>query len=233
MTAYLEARDVTKRFGTMHALKGVSLDVARGGSLVLLGPNGAGKSTFLGILAGRIRPTGGTVSFEGALLRRSVEARRQTGYLSHSPFLYRGLTARENLMLYADLYSVQRSGARVDDLLRLMDLWERRHDRVGGFSRGMEQRLAIARSLLHDPGLLLLDEPFSGLDYRSNSVLMEILIDLRGRDRTMIISTHNLEVASSLGNDVAIIDRGVIRYRGAVVEDLRDLYMGLVGGGQR
>lgn len=227
---YLKAEDITKRFGARFALKGVTLELGLGGVLVLLGPNGAGKSTFLGILAGRIRPSGGRVYLEGNALRGSVEARMQTGYLSHASFLYPGLTARENLQLYAQLYNVKNAEKRVDDMLHLMGLWDRRGDRVGGFSRGMEQRLAIARSLLHDPKLLILDEPFSGLDFRASRVLMEILHDLRGGRRAMIISTHDLDVAASLGGDIAIIDGGRIRYRGGIDGDLKIQYLELVGG---
>ncbi len=227
---YLRAEKITKRYGALFALKEVDLILYQGSSLVLLGPNGAGKTTLLSVLAGRIRPSRGKVFLQGKALKGSEDARMQTGYLSHASFLYPGLTARENLLLYAHLYGIRDQGSRVQEMLRLMGLWDRRDDRVGGFSRGMEQRLAIGRSLLHDPKFLILDDPFSGLDYRSCRNLMDILRDLRGEERTMVISTHDLDVAASLGDDVAIIDGGIIRHRGAAEGDLKDLYMTLVGG---
>ena len=179
MGTFLEAEGIVKRYGPLAALNGVDLAMEEGASLVLLGPNGAGKSTLLGVLAGRIHPSAGTVRLRGREIKRSREARALTGYLSHDSMLYNGLSAQENLILFARLYGVDSIADRVEEMLRLIGLWDRRDDKEGGFSRGMEQRLAIARALLHNPSLLILDEPFSGLDYRSSRKLTDILTTLR------------------------------------------------------
>jgi len=228
MGPFLKAEGITKRYGSLTALNGVGLAMDEGASLVLLGPNGAGKSTLLGVLAGRINPTSGTVRLLGNEIKHSREARALTGYLSHDSMLYGGLSAQENLVLYCRLYGVNGIAARVEEMLRLIGLWDRRNDMVDGFSRGMEQRLAIARSLLHNPRLLILDEPFSGLDYRSSKKLTDILATLRDEKRATLLSTHDLEAAGSLGNEVAVIHKGRIRYRGEVGDNLRDLYLSLV-----
>jgi len=228
MEPFLKADKITKRYSSITALNSIDLDIEEGESLVLLGPNGAGKSTLLGTLAGRVRPTGGTVFLRGEDIRKNGEARALTGYLSHSSLLYPGLTATENLSLYADMYGLDRPGERIEEMLVLVGLWGRRSDRVGGFSRGMEQRLAIARSMLHDPGLLILDEPFSGLDYLSARTLLEVLGSFRDGKRTMIISTHDLHSAGLIGEQTAVLDRGRLRFRGKPAGDLRELYEGLV-----
>jgi len=228
MGAFLKAEGIVKRYGPLAALNGVGLDMEAGAALVLLGPNGAGKSTLLGVLAGRINPTSGTVRLQGKKIKHSREARALTGYLSHDSMLYSGLSAQENLVLYCRLYGVRGAAARVEEMLRLIGLWDRRDDLVGGFSRGMEQRLSIARSLLHDPSLLILDEPFSGLDYRSSKKLTDILASFRDGKRATLLSTHDLDAAGSLGNEVVVIHKGRIRYRGEAGDNLRDLYLSLV-----
>ena len=228
MGQFLKAEGITKRYGSLTALNGVGLAMDEGASLVLLGPNGAGKSTLLGVLAGRINPTSGTVRLLGNEIKHSREARALTGYLSHDSMLYGGLSAHENMALYCRLYGVDNIAARVEEMLRLIGLWDRRDDMVDGFSRGMEQRLAIARSLLHNPRLLILDEPFSGLDYRSSKKLTDILATLRDGKRATLLSTHDLDAAGSLGSEVAVIHKGRIRYRGEVGDNLRDLYLSLV-----
>jgi heme exporter protein A len=228
MEPFLKAVNVTKRYSAITALNSIDLDIEEGDSLVLLGPNGAGKSTLLGILAGRVRPTEGSVLLKGKDVRKSREARALTGYLSHSSLLYAGLTAHENLSLYADMYDLDRPDERVDEMLGLVGLLGRRSDRVGGFSRGMEQRLAIARSMLHNPGLLILDEPFSGLDYLSARTLVDVLGSFRDGKRTMLISTHDLDSVGLIGDQAAVIDRGKLRFKGKVDGDLKDLYVDLV-----
>jgi ABC-type multidrug transport system ATPase subunit len=228
MNPILKVVNLTKRYSSITALYGIDLEIEEGQSLILLGPNGAGKSTLLGTLAGRVRPTTGTVYLKGKDIRKSREARTLTGYLSHSSLLYPGLTAQENLYLYASLYGLEYPGDRVEEMLVLVGLWDRRSDKVGGFSRGMEQRLAIARSMLHDPGLLILDEPFSGLDHLSARTLVGVLGSFRSGKRTMLISTHDLDSVGLIGEQVAILDRGKLRFRGEVTGDLKDLYVDLV-----
>lgn len=234
METFLRTEGLVKRYAHINALRGIDLRVDRGDSLVLLGPNGAGKSTLLGVLAGRIRPTEGQVILQGEKLGKSAASRGQTGYLAHSSLLYQGLTARENLLFYGKLYGVKDPTHRSDEMLHFMGLWERRNDRVGGFSRGMEQRLSIARSLLHDPQLILLDEPFSGLDYQSSRAFAQALGQLRDGRRTLITATHDMAAVRDLGDSLTIMDKGRILHQGSVptgpAEDIRDLYASVVPG---
>ncbi len=237
MDNFLRAEGLVKRYGHIHALRGIDLQVDRGDSLVLLGPNGAGKSTLLGVLAGRVRPTEGQVILQGETLGKSSAARSQTGYLAHSSLLYHGLSARENLLFYGRIYGVEAPAERSDEMLHFMGLWERRNDKVGGFSRGMEQRLSIARSLLHDPQLILLDEPFSGLDYQSSRAFAHALRQLRDGRRTLVVATHDMAVVEDLGDRVTIMNRGRILHQGKVPVDtpgnIRDLYTRIIPGAKQ
>lgn len=237
METFLRAEGLVKRYGHIHALRGIDLNVDRGDSLVLLGPNGAGKSTLLGVLAGRIRPTGGQVIFNGEALGKNALVRSQTGYVAHSSMLYHGLTAKENLLFCGELYGIEDANERSDEMLHFMGLFERRDDKVGGFSRGMEQRLSIARSLLHDPQLILLDEPFSGLDYQSSRSFAHALKQLRDGIRTLIIATHDMAAVEELGDCVTIMNKGQILHQGAIPVDapggIRDLYTKTISGDRR
>ena len=230
MGSYLQAKGVSKRFGPVRALDSLDLNVASGTSVVLLGPNGAGKSTLLGILAGRIRPTTGQVSLDGRPVRSDADVRRATGFLSHASFLYPGMTALENLAFYGRLYGIEDVPGRTREVLELMGLWDRRADRTGGFSRGMEQRLAIARALLHDPKLLILDEPFSGLDLLSSARLVQTLNALQDGERTVILSTHDFHAVEELGRHLLVLNRGKILFDGKVAGGVRNLSLDLVGG---
>ncbi len=233
MGTFLRGRQLSKRYGHIHALRGIDLSVERGGSLVLLGPNGAGKSTLLGILAGRIRPTEGAVTLEGGKIRSGTSARGKTGYLGHASLLYPGLTALENLRFTGQLYGIKSPSARAEELLEFVGLSDRGDDQVGGFSRGMQQRLSIARALVHDPELILLDEPFSGLDYHSSRSFADARADLRDGRRTLVVATHDMEAVGALGETVAVMDRGRILHQGAVPGDIRGLYTGLLDRGAK
>ena len=237
METFLKAERLVKRYGHINALRGIDLEIDRGDVLVLLGPNGAGKSTLLSVLAGRVRPTEGQVVLDGEMLSQSIRARRMTGYLTHASLLYHGLTARENLLLYGQMYGVEDPGERADEMLHFMGLWERRDDRVGGFSRGMEQRLSIARSLLHDPQLILLDEPFSGLDYQSSRAFAHTMRELRDSQRTMIVATHDMTAAQEFGERIAVMNKGqILHTEGNLADssgDVRDLYMTLIPGARK
>jgi heme ABC exporter ATP-binding subunit CcmA len=178
----LTARRLGKRYGEKRVLRGIDLALPRGGFLVVTGPNGAGKTTLLRICAGLAQPTEGTIEREAA--------RAQVGYLGHEPLVYRELTALENLELYGRLYHVPERRERIGMLLERFGLWEARHDRVTSYSRGMTQRLALCRVLLHDPELLVLDEPFSALDEAGVELLDAQLAELRG-ERTVLVSTHD------------------------------------------
>jgi heme exporter protein A len=178
----IEARKVGRRFGEKRVLRGVDLAVPHGGFAVVTGANGSGKTTLLRICAGLAIPT------EGEL---RVEAERaQIGYLAHEPLVYRELTALENLELYGRLYRVPERRERIGMLLERFGLWDSRRDRVASYSRGMTQRLALCRVLLHDPALLVLDEPYTALDEQGAELLDAQLAELRGA-RTFLVSTHD------------------------------------------
>ena len=185
----IRARGLEKRFGATRVLTGLDVDVAEREFLVVTGPNGAGKSTLLALCAGLLAPTRGE-------LEVTVE-RGEIGYLAHEPLLYRELTALENLHLYGRLYRVPERHERIGMLLGRFRLWEKRHERVGDLSRGLTQRLALCRALLHEPPLLLLDEPFAGLDREGAEVVDEELA--RGREtRTLVIATHDPDRVAGL-----------------------------------
>lgn len=203
--AVLEVAGLTKRFGHVRALRGVDFALGTGESLAVFGPNGAGKTTLLRILAGLLKPDSGAVRFGGELLVRGNAAqRRRVGLISHHSLLYDGLTAAENLVFHARLYSVAGPRAAAAGALAGVGLEARASDQVGTFSRGMVQRLAIARALLHDPDVMLLDEPFSGLDQGAAATLRELLGRLRAERRTMVLVTHNIDEGLELATHVAI-----------------------------
>ena len=178
----IEARKLGRRFGEKRVLRGVDLTVPQGGFAVVTGANGSGKTTLLRICAGLAIPTEGD-------LRVDVE-RSQIGYLAHEPLVYRELTALENLELYGRLYRVPERRERIGMLLERFGLWDARRDRVASYSRGMTQRLALCRVLLHDPALLVLDEPYTALDEQGAELLDAQLEELRG-ERTFLVSTHD------------------------------------------
>ncbi len=203
--------NVSRHYGRRRALTRVSLTLRRGEVVGLLGPNGAGKSTLLGLLASLIAPSAGTVRYgdrtadaAGALLRGRL------GLLSHELRLYPELTARENLDFFAGLYGLPDAAARVSAALERARLADRAGDAVQGFSRGMRQRLALERTLLHDPRLVLLDEPFTGLDEGSCRALASRLRDLRSARRMVLVATHDLDLIDGL------VDRAVLLRRGRV-----------------
>jgi heme exporter protein A len=178
----LTARRLGKRYGERRVLRGIEFDLPRGGFLVVTGPNGSGKTTLLRICAGLAVPSEGTVD-RGA-------GRAEIGYLGHEPLVYRELTALENLELYGRLYRVAERRERLGMLLERFGLWEVRHERVASYSRGMTQRLALCRVLLHDPSLLVLDEPYTALDDAGAALLDAQLAELAG-ERTLLVSTHD------------------------------------------
>jgi heme exporter protein A len=177
----IRARSLARRFGEKEVLRDVDVDLPRGGVLLVTGRNGSGKSTLLRLFAGLLAPSGGELVLD-------VD-RRDIGYVGHEPLVYRELTALENLDLYGRLYRIAERRERIGMLLERYDLWEARHDRVATYSRGMQQRLAICRALLHEPELLLLDEPFAGLDGEGQARLDAELAEL-ARERTLVVSSH-------------------------------------------
>ena len=203
----IAVRGLEKRFGYAVALAGVDLAVPAGRSLALLGANGAGKSTLLRLLAGLSRPSAGTVEIEGRPADARA-ARARIGLVGHATFLYPALSARENLVFAARLHGVAAPAARAQALLEEAGLAEVADRPVAGFSRGMAQRVAIARGLVHDPPLLLLDEPFTGLDRRSAERLAARLARLRELGRTLLIATHDSAAAARLADAAIVLARG-------------------------
>jgi ABC-type multidrug transport system ATPase subunit len=177
----IRARGLGRRFGDKRVLRDLDLDVQAGGFLLVTGPNGSGKSTFLALVAGLLAPTEGDIEV-------GVD-RGRIGYLAHEPLVYRELTALENLDLYGRLYHVAERREHIGALLERFGLWEARHERVSAFSRGMQQRLALCRTLLHEPELLLLDEPYSGLDAGAAELVDSLLAEVAG-ERTVLVASH-------------------------------------------
>ncbi len=211
----IEVRALTKTFGLNPVLRGLDLDVPRGEFLTLLGPNGSGKTTLLRILGALARPTSGTVRIGGWELPGEAEfVRAQLGVVSHLPLLYDTLTAEENLLFFARMYNVPREMRRdrVETVLRRVGLARRARDVVATYSRGMQQRLAIARAILHDPAVLLLDEPYTGLDQDAAALLDELLREVAIGGRTVIMTTHDLRRGHALADRIAILSRGKIAF---------------------
>lgn len=210
----VEAQGLSKTFGHLPALRGIDLRVRRGEFLVIFGPNGAGKTTLTKVLATIIKPSSGTVTVNGLNLKENAEElRRQIGVVTHQTFLYSNLTAYENLAFYSHMYDVPRAKERIGQVVAMVGMTSRLYDRVGILSRGMQQRLAIARALLHKPSLMLLDEPETGLDQQAISMLWEALLAEGEEKRTIILTTHNLERGLELGDRLIILARGEIVYQ--------------------
>jgi heme exporter protein A len=209
----VEVRNLVKSFGPRTALAGVDLSVEEGEFLTLVGPNGAGKTTLLRVLATLTRPTSGTVRIAGLDPAKAGDrARRRIGFLSHRTLLYGDLTAEQNLRFYARMYDLQGDTERVRYLTERVGLAERRHDLVRTFSRGMQQRLAVARAVLHRPQVLLLDEPYTGLDPNAAQVLTDLLAELAGEGCIVLLTTHNLERGLAVGRRVAVLAQGHLVY---------------------
>lgn len=225
---------VVKRFGAMTALRGIDLQLDRGQCLGLFGPNGAGKTTLLRILATLTRPSAGTVHIAGYnAVRDAAKIRPLLGVLTHRTFLYGHLTAYENLHFYGRLLGLAQLPERIADVLHSVDLADRARQLVRTYSRGMQQRLAIARAILHAPTLLLLDEPYTGLDLHAADRLHDLLQRLRAEDCTIVMSTHDIQRGLAFCDRLAIQCRGRLVYEGAAaavdVHDFAHLYNTHVG----
>ena len=213
----IEARGLVRRFGQVLAVESVDLAVGPGEFLTIFGPNGAGKTTLMRLLCGLLKPSAGEIRLLGlSPTRDSATVKRRIGLIGHASFLYGALTARENLAFYASLYGLPDPSRRIDALLQELGLSDRADDPVRIYSRGMQQRLTIARALLHDPEVVFLDEPFTGLDQQASRRLRSLLSAIRGRGRTAVMVTHNLEEGLELSTRVAIMSRGrIVEDRGA------------------
>jgi heme ABC exporter ATP-binding subunit CcmA len=225
---------VTKAFGRRVAVRGVDLALERSSCLLLLGPNGAGKTTLLRIAAGLARPTSGRVLVDGSASDAAARLRPRVGYLSHQTLLYDALTARQNLLFFARLYGVGEPRARSAELLRQVGLERHAERPVASFSRGMQQRLALARALVHFPSLLILDEPATGLDADGRRQLRETLFACKSTGATLLIATHVADATPGLADRVAVLSEGELRHDGpagtSTPSDLADLYERTAGG---
>lgn len=207
----IQATGLTKKFATFRALAGLDLQVRNGESVALFGPNGAGKTTLIRILTLGLKPSSGELRLAGMSPRsHDLEIRGRIGVISHQSFLYDDLTARQNLEFYAAIYGVEQPRRRAEELLEMVGLRHRADDAVGTFSRGMQQRVALARSLVHDPEIIFLDEPFSGLDPHAAGMLRRTLERLRSQRRTVFMVTHNLTQGLELSDRWLILDRGTL-----------------------
>lgn len=211
MVMMITVRKLVKRFGMKPVLRGMDFSVESGEFVALLGPNGAGKTTFLRILASLSRPTMGSVNIAGySLPNQAAAVRRRLGVVSHLPLLYGDLTAEENLRFYARMYNVTHADKRISDVLDLVGLTSRRRDLVRTFSRGMQQRLAIGRAVLHDPEVMLFDEPHTGLDQDACQMLDTVLREVAARGRTVVMTSHDLARVADLASRFDVLSRGVI-----------------------
>ena len=203
----ITTRNLTKKFGDNLAIDQLSLSIPPGEVFGLLGPNGAGKTTTIRILCALIGQTSGSASVAGFEIgENDYEIRKNVGILTESPGLYDRLSAERNLAFFAKLYEVNDIPNKTEQYLRMLGLWERRFEEVGTFSKGMRQKLAIARALLHEPKVLFLDEPTSGLDPEAARLVREFISELRQEGRTIVICTHNLDEADRLCDRIAVLN---------------------------
>lgn len=204
-------KKLVKRFGLKPVLRGLNFEAKDGEFVALLGPNGSGKTTFLRILASLSRPTSGEVSVGGFLLPGQAAAvRKNLGVVSHVPILYGDLTADENLRFFGKIYGIIKLERRIDQVLDLVGLFSRRRELVRTFSRGMQQRLAIGRAILHDPQVLLFDEPHTGLDQDACEMLDGLLREVSAQGRTIIMTSHDLSRVQDLASRFDVLSRGLV-----------------------
>jgi len=227
-------KKLVKRFGPITVLRELDFNVKSGDFVALLGPNGAGKTTLLRILSSLMRPTSGYVQVASCRLpSQGASLRAKLGVVSHQPLLYGDLTAVENLQFFSKLYSIEPD--RIQEILDLVGLFHRRDDLVRTFSRGMQQRLAIGRAILHDPTILLLDEPHTGLDQAAGEILDRILKDVALEGRTVVMTSHDLVRSAELASRLVLLSKGKISdsvsTAGLDSADLVDFYKGGLHGG--
>ena len=207
----IQTNNLTKVFGARTAVDALTLTVREGEVFGFLGPNGAGKTTTVRMLTSLIAPTAGTARINGFEVGRDDTAiRRSVGILTETPGMYDQLSAQKNLTLFARLYEVGDVPGQVEKYLRLLGLWERRNDAVGSFSKGMKQKLAICRALLHEPAVVFLDEPTSGLDPEAARLVREFVAEIKAQGRTIFLCTHNLDEADRLCDRVGVMQQRLL-----------------------
>lgn len=239
----IETHNLVKRYGDKIAVKDISFEVRAGEIFGFLGPNGAGKTTTIKIIVGLLQPTSGFVRVAGYdVQKQPMQAKAASGYVPDTPNLYAKLTGRELLRFVGDLYDLDRklSTQRVDDLLRMFDLTAAANDTIDSYSHGMQQKTALAAALVHDPTVLVLDEPTVGLDPKSARLIKDILRQMAERGRAVFLSTHILEIAERMCDRIGIINQGELIAVGTMDElraldksgqaSLEDIFLSLTGG---
>ncbi|MGD0807954.1 MAG: ABC transporter ATP-binding protein [Anaerolineales bacterium] len=240
----IETKNLVKQFGDKAAVNNISFDVRGGEVFGFLGPNGAGKTTTIKMIVGLLQPTSGDVKVAGYDVQtQPMQAKAVSGYVPDTPNLYMKLSAREFLRFVGDLYEMKRGKAeeRIDELLRLFDLTDVRDDLIDSYSHGMKQKTALAAALIHDPKVLVLDEPTVGLDPKSARLIKDILRQLADRGAAVFLSTHILEIAERMCDRIGIIDHGnlvavgtmdELRSMGKSGSSLEDIFLALTGGAE-
>jgi ABC-2 type transport system ATP-binding protein len=244
-TSLIETRTLVKRYGEKVAVNNVSFDVYGGEVFGFLGPNGAGKTTTIKMIVGLLQPTSGTVKVAGYdVQKQPLFAKAASGYVPDTPNLYAKLTGRELLQFVGDLYNLDRGQAarRIDELLRMFDLSGAGDDTFDSYSHGMQQKTSLAAALMHDPKVLILDEPTVGLDPKSARLIKDILRQLADRGAAVMLSTHILEIAERMCDRIGIINKGELIAVGTMDElrklgkegqsSLEDIFLGLTGGAE-
>jgi ABC-2 type transport system ATP-binding protein len=244
-SSLIETRNLVKRYGDKLAVNDVSFSVEAGEVFGFLGPNGAGKTTTIKIIVGLLQPTSGTVRVAGFdVQQQPLQSKAASGYVPDTPNLYAKLTGRELLRFVGDLYDLERAQAirRIDELLRMFDLNAAADDTIDSYSHGMRQKAALAAALMHDPKVLVLDEPTVGLDPKSARLIKDILRQMAERGAAIFLSTHILEIAERMCDRIGIIDKGRLVAVGSMDElramgrsggaSLEDIFLGLTGGAE-
>jgi heme ABC exporter ATP-binding subunit CcmA len=231
----ISVKNLQKKFGRKKVIDDLNLEVEKGEFVVMFGPNGAGKTTLVKILSTLSRPTKGEVLINGyEMNEESVDIRKSIGVLSHNPFLYDDLTLRENLAFYSRMYGIKTDDTKIKSLADEVGLFLRLNDRIGEFSRGMKQRAAVARVILHNPPVLLMDEPYTGLDYRAWGMLTDMLMKFHKQGKTILLITHNVELGHKIGERLAVIVNGKIVYdikkKDLELEAFKEKYHALMEG---
>ncbi|MCU0644342.1 MAG: heme ABC exporter ATP-binding protein CcmA [bacterium] len=232
----IKIQGLSKSFGSFYALRDLSLEIHPGEYWMIVGPNGAGKTTLLKIIATLSQPTTGKIVIDEIKSEANrIHIRKQIGFIGHQSFLYENLTAEENLKFYARMYRLENIENRIANTLAQVGLTERKSDLVRTFSRGMQQRLSIGRALLADPTIILLDEPFSGLDQSAIENFVDLFTSLISPDRMIIMTTHDLHLGLQLATHFAVITRGKLVQQGLTnlytLDGFKSLYRKLTGEG--
>lgn len=233
----IEVEGLSKSFGNNRALSDIDLKVGRGEHVTIFGPNGAGKTTLVKVLSTLSKPSAGTVRVDGEDIRNNpAKIRRRIGMVSHETFLYGDLTVYENLRFYGKMYDVTDLEENIREVVSRVRLESRLHDRVGILSHGMQQRVSIARAVIHNPAVLFLDEPEVGLDTRAVVMLRDVLESVNTPERTIVMTTHNLKQWVEMGDRVVILDRGKIVYQASKgdfdIADFLEIYESYTGVGE-